>query len=216
MKYSNFKFYDHAPYGFNSRGHIDEKYRIKVSSTCVDSARSYFRFQKDIKEYRKKNNSLKGYQGSCYSDIIPIDIDRKNNLGEALRILQDFIKFITSEYNVQKEVLRCYFSGNRGFHLELPTNLLGDVKSSSKLNRQFKSFVLSLGDWGFDSSMYNTRQLYRIVNTINSKSGLYKIPLTIDEVLCLSIEAILKLAKTPQQELDPVEYEKINANQILS
>jgi len=216
MKNEKYKFIEMAQQGVNSRGQVTEINWVKVTNTYVDCYKTYFRYLKDILVYRKKNNSLREYHGSCYCDIIPIDIDRPKNLGESLRILKDFIRFLCKEHNISKEVMRCFFSGKKGFHLELPTNLLGNVKPSSDLPRLLKRFVLSLGDWGFDMSMYNSRQLYRIVNTINSKSGLYKIPLTIDEVFNLSIEEILELAISSRQELDPVDYEKVNANPGLS
>ncbi len=52
-------------------------------------------------------------------------------------------------------------------------------------------------DVSIDTAIYEHNRLWRIPNTKNRKSGLYKIPLTFDQLATLSIDQIKKLAKQP-------------------
>jgi DNA primase large subunit len=51
-----------------------------------------------------------------------------------------------------------------------------------------------------DTSVYTNRRLWRLVNSINSKSGLYKVPISQKELLHLSADNIMKLAEQPRSE----------------
>jgi hypothetical protein len=58
---------------------------------------------------------------------------------------------------------------------------------------------LSPGESNVDYAVYDKVRLWRIPNTINSKSGLYKIPLSIYELFSLTIPEIQELAKAPRE-----------------
>ena len=50
-----------------------------------------------------------------------------------------------------------------------------------------------------DKNIYDARRLFRIPNTINSKTGLYKIPLTIQEIRHLNLTGIQEIAHEPRR-----------------
>ncbi len=64
--------------------------------------------------------------------------------------------------------------------------------------------------WGikYDAGIYDLVRLWRISNTINSKSGLYKVPLTADELLGGSVESIKELANTKREGITTIPPER--------
>ena len=94
------------------------------------------------------------------------------------------------------------FSGNKGFHLTVPCQVFAPSPSRITLEL-YKKMAINAQNQGVpfvDTSVYNCRRLWRLVNSVNSKSNLYKIPLTYKELLNLSAESIMKLAQKPRCE----------------
>ncbi len=110
---------------------------------------------------------------------------------------RDCLNYLEQEYGVPLDAIGIFFSGSKGFHLEIPVSLLGGIKPSDDLPWKFKNFVLSLGDWNFDERIYNHNRLWRITNSKNKKTGLFKIRLTTAELFFLSIEEIKEKAQAP-------------------
>jgi len=102
-------------------------------------------------------------------------------------------------YELNLKTVRIYFSGAKGFHIEISAALFG-FEPSSELHRVFKAIAekITPDDVIIDTSIYDKMRLWRLPNTINSKSGLYKIPLLPKEVLDLSIDEIKELAREPR------------------
>lgn len=64
----------------------------------------------------------------------------------------------------------------------------------------------------FDTSVYNITRLFRIPNTRHQKSGLYKVPISFDELKDLKLENVKEIAKEPRYEefdITPVEAETL-------
>ena len=53
---------------------------------------------------------------------------------------------------------------------------------------------------GIDDMVYIRSAIYRVPHTINMKTGLYKIPLSIEEMKELNPQEIHKLASSPRTE----------------
>jgi len=73
--------------------------------------------------------------------------------------------------------------------------------------KKFAQYLLKAWDIKYDD-IYQLIHLFRIPNTINSKSGRYKIPLSLDEILTLKMAEIndLSIGKRPPVELiSPVQ-----------
>ncbi len=163
--------------------------------------RTWCRFEKDIIDYQTQNEgSLRGFNSSCYSDYLPIDIDNKNKPERSLITCKELIQYLEHEHSVIVKSLRIYFSGSKGFHLEIPTILFGDIVPSEDLPKRFKNIVLKFGFEDIDSKIYYKNCLWRLSNSINSKSGLYKIPITYDELTTLSYDKIKELANEPRYD----------------
>ena len=147
-----------------------------------------------LRHFETNNNSTAGYNGKVRFSFLAIDFD-SHDLNESLNWTRDLIRKLQEEYDVDTKQLRYYFSGNKGFHVEIPSWMIDvEHKPSSQYPQIFKAMVQELTEHA-DLSLYQTIRLYRINNTINSKTGFYKIELSQDELVSLSIEDIKELAK---------------------
>jgi len=105
------------------------------------------------------------------------------------------------EFDVPFEYLRIAFSGAKGFHITIPICAICETpQPKDDFYKIYKGIAEDLAtDFKFvDFSIYESKRLFRLTNTINSKSGLYKIPLTYDE-LEMTIDEIKELAKKPRK-----------------
>ena len=156
---------------------------------------SLFIFNQDAKNYfEKNNNSIKGFNGKATTKILVFDFDSKIDLSLAkehsLVLLEEFQK---QGIDVDKSA-RVFFSGNKGFHIELYTTKEFTPDECKDLGMQIKRiFKLST----LDTVIYNTTRLYRITNTINPNSNLYKIELDPKDLVDLTVEQIKERAKEP-------------------
>lgn len=156
---------------------------------------SLFSFPKEAKDYFEKNsNSIQGYNGKATTSKLIFDFDSKVDLEIAK---QDAIKLLVEFQNQGVDVkssVRTYFSGSKGFHVELYTNQVFTPQECKEFGLHFKK-IFDLKT--LDTVIYNTTRLYRINNTKNPKSGLYKIELEPQDLLELSVEQIKEKAKSP-------------------
>jgi len=204
---NNYEYVDAALDGVRSRNNpikISELGGLlKDKPKPIDCYSTYFQYKKDFYEHVKSNNSVRGYGGPCYSKYLPIDIDSidSNDLEKALVYARSLLRHLELTFELDLKVLPIYFSGAKGFHIMIPTDLFG-IEPGNKLDEIFKNLVQELLPEGVevDLKIYDKTRLFRLPNTIHSESGLYKIPLGLDEVFNKSIEEIKELAKKPRYE----------------
>lgn len=105
--------------------------------------------------------------------------------------------------DVPEKFIRVYFSGSKGFHIEVPHQLFG-VKPNKKVALAYKSIAKELKEEvcpDIDLAVYENKRLWRVVNSVNEKSNLYKIPLSVREIRKFSVENILTLAKRQRTDI---------------
>ncbi len=147
-------------------------------------------------EYVKEKGSLKNFFGVRYIDKIPVDIDKQDRSDErTLDILRGTI-YELENADVDCGSFQCYFSGS-GYHLILSGELF-NFQAGNDLPFIVKQTMKKLIP-DIDSSIYMRTGIYRLQHTPNQKTGLYKIPLTRNEVMNKNPEDIFKLAKTPRR-----------------
>ena len=117
---------------------------------------------------------------------------------------------------LKKNDIQLYFSGSKGFHIVIDPRVLGIVPIKD-LNAIYKALALYLYHVYnipvIDLRIYDKRRLFRIPNTINSKTGLYKVPISFDLLYDYTYDKLLEYAKEPKQL---PEYScKINANAAI-
>jgi len=198
MKYPEYKYIEVAIGGVNRRNNVVELSKFKTPTGKADCYRTVFRFPEAFRQHVERMGTVAGYRGPHCADFFPIDVDA-GDLGEAQKNACYIINRLNASYDVDLNALRCYFSGAKGFHILIPEQLL-DIAPSEKVSSSFKKMAREImGPVEYDASIYDTTRLFRLANTINSKTGLYKIPLYPAEILHGSIDKILELAKKPRK-----------------
>lgn len=207
MIYPEFKYVSIVIYGVIKKRTIVDVSLINDPYKLPDCYRSWCRFSYDIIQYQNAHKkSLKGYDGLCYSDFLPIDIDNKEKPEKSLQSCRDLLQYFKQKYEVPIKAIRIYFSGSKGFHLEIPTILFGKIEPDINIPPIFKNIVKSFGFNDIDTKIYFQNALWRLPNSINSKSGLYKIPLTYADIMTSTYGQICNKAKVPNTSVIWTSY----------
>lgn len=118
------------------------------------------------------------------------------------------VQLLSKWFKVPVEQIRLYFSGSKGFHVIIPHEVFGwapSVDLNTKLKCVMTQIQKELGTGRIDGRIYDRKRLFRIPNSINGKSGLYKIPLTLDELMKISsYEELKQIASKPKLAMFPV------------
>ena len=120
---------------------------------------------------------------------------------DAIRIVEYF-----NVIGIPFDYMKIYFSGKKGFHILISPQIF-DIKPSSDLNQVFKFIALYLNkklnlqalDYG---SIYSSRRMLRLPNSVHQGTGLHKIQLTYEELTDLDAYGIRELAKAPRKEFE--------------
>lgn len=169
-----------------------------------------FRYSKEISEHMKKNvrngkASVAGYPGKVWAPFFVMDIDSEN-LKDALEVSRQILTFLLKYWNLSQETLLVYFSGFAGFHILLDTRVFGKIESSENLHLAFSEIRKEITRPAkvkkrdaVDCSIKDKVRLFRVVNTINAKSGLYKVQLNLQELFKCSVEGVRNKARKAQR-----------------
>ena len=144
--------------------------------------------------------STKEVDEDCYCGLFfDFDSDElEKSRVDAIKVV-DFMLTL----GVPEKAIRTYFSGRRGFHVLIEPEIFG-IKPTSNLTHVVKTCCEALAEQcnltTFDGSVYSTYRMWRIPNSVNTKSQkrAYKIPVTIKELRELTPEAIVALANNPR------------------
>jgi len=165
----------------------------------VDGFNSIFLHDDAFAEYVQLNKSVKGYVGRVFADHFVWDFDSVN-VEEAQKDAIELCDILYSKYN--QDNVKIFFSGNKGFHVLYMSPELLQLESS-KINTIVRAVCINFAEMlpTFDLKIYDTTRIFRTPNSKHPASGLYKIPLTYDELSSMSIEDIKQLA-TQQRKLE--------------
>ena len=157
-----------------------------------------FKSQKALlKPGAKGEGKVAGITG-VYSNYLVLDFDSKDDLERARKAAIEVIDSLNAY--TSPEHYNITFTGSKGFTIEL---YLDKEYTSRELRAIAENLAGNLREW--DTSLYDENQLIRVVGTRHPDTGLYKIPLTREQIETLSIDEIKALAKTPG-ELEWTEY----------
>lgn len=189
------KHYINLRSGLNSKPHLipeSEALEKYVNSLDKDWYVSLFRYTEEHKKYVEETGSVSGIRDTLTNNLY-FDFDSKSDLENARNDALVTANRLL-EKGIPEDAIRCYFTGNKGFSLEVSINeyLTPD---------QFKSVVFNLaGDLDtFDRVVNDPNRIVRLANTKHQTSGLYKINLSPEELTSLPIEDIKKIAKNPRK-----------------
>jgi KaiC/GvpD/RAD55 family RecA-like ATPase len=195
---SNFNFAEYVVGGLTHRNKVSSVFAFNGERQgCY---RSLFTFDEGLKAHVEKTGSVSGYVGPHTSAALAWDFD-----GDDLELVrQEVVKFclmLEAIMEIRLDAMHIAFSGSKGFHVLIPMAVIGDVQPSEDFSAIYRGVCLELAE-GFplaDSSIYEVRRIFRLLHSIHEKSGLYKIPLTFDELMGNDSDKIRELAKTDRQ-----------------
>jgi|GEM_PF-3055618 len=176
-------------------------YRSKPPKLVTLEELKRMTFDKDVEAYSSvyRFQTYDPYTGPILSSLL-LDFDCKDlelARKEALKIINYFIEKV----GVPEEAIWTCFSGSKGFHVFINRRVFG-TKPHEKLNIIWRFIAEKLRDTlklsTLDMSTFDRRRMVRLENTVNKRSNLFKIPLTLEELHTLSIDEIKELARKPR------------------
>lgn len=157
------------------------------------------RFKVDYLTHRNESGTVEGFSGPCYVDDFWFDVDDEN-LQNSMGATFNLIMTLEATFGVDRRDIRLHFSGKKGFHVGVPSRTFG-AEPSPELPRALKAMAKRIADQAgitVDLSIYRTNSLLRLPNTVNAKSGSYKIPLSLEGFDTLTLDELFELARTAQ------------------
>jgi hypothetical protein len=189
---------------------------------------SSFLYSYDVLNYIAKNRingkpSISSYGGVIWGTYLFTDLDSRD-LEKSLLTAKQMVSFLTENWKLPYESVLVYFSGHAGYHVMIDHRVFGVVSPSPDLNVVFAVIRKELPKKArvtypetVDQSIGDKARIIRLPDTINIKSGLRKIQLTIPELFELGTEDIKEKAKKKQPlyftdltGMIPTEYVKPN------
>jgi hypothetical protein len=160
---------------------------------------SAFVFGPDFRKWLDDTGSVRDFVGACWSPWIWWDIDREGDIEHARRDTARLALHLDERYRLPDDGLLLFVSGGKGFHVGLPTSLFAPEPSPifHKVARHFAGVCAERSAVTIDDGVYDRVRAFRAPNSRHPKTGLHKRRLTLDEVLRLSTDAILKLGAEP-------------------
>lgn len=159
----------------------------KIIKPNKDYYLSAFKFNEDHKKKFDETGSVAGIVNVVTDDLF-FDID-SSDLHQAKKDLLELINRLNKK-GYDSTCLKIFFSGNKGFELRITTD-------TEMTPSEVKNICLNIatGLKTIDPVIYNATRIIRLPLTKHNKSGLYKYPLTVDDVKSSSIEDIKQMAK---------------------
>lgn len=166
------------------------------------------------------NDKLKGFEKDKYTTVysyentnidtcnfiaplyIDLDIDDiENNYDKLIRDLKIIYRQLKVLFLLTDDEITVYFSGAKGFHIIVHQNVFG-FEPSRTLNKDLKKVALHLKAYTItkcvDTKIYDYKRLFRINNTINSKTNLFKVQVRYNEVINMSYDELKEYASSPK------------------
>lgn len=179
---------------------LDDKYETSVNRIINKYPDSDF--YETIYEYNQEHfnkfentKSVAGFTGLTTKRLI-FDFDHKKETDKAKADAVELASRLIS-HGVSEDNIRIYFSGNKGFHVEVHTD---EYMSKSEVDNIIGNMTTGLET--VDKKILDENRLFRLPLTFNKGGGLHKIPLTLKDLSDLSINDIRDKAILDDEKLD--------------
>jgi hypothetical protein len=201
-----------TPYAFrimggtvNTRRLVDYAKAFRAYCNADPAARlevpaylSAFVYPVEFRRHLELTGSTRDYRGSVGVSSIKFDVDRDGNLDAALHDTRRLAAFLVDRYRLDADDLMIGFSGSKGFHVELPVGWTIEPSTDANMTcRRFAEHVARERGVTIDSGVYDKVRPFRAWNSKHLKTGLYKVRISLDELLYLRVDAIACRAVEP-------------------
>lgn len=211
----HFKYCEIVTGGTHNRGNIIELPNNVTNYTLdyfgkevVDGFHSLFTHTEDYKLFTDMEGGKKGYKGEVFSNYLFWDMDNENV--DIAR--KDTIELVERLFSFNYSRIQIYFSGNKGFHVLFGCNELNNLKGDPNFNLKVKSICSKIAENldSFDKKIYDKTRIIRTPNSRHSKTNLYKIELTYDQLNELTTKEIYELAREQKKISNLIIGEEYN------
>ena len=188
--------------------------------------RNHFINIKDLKE------NLKQYDGDTYCTVYRYDSEDQNTANfiaplyfdldiddienNFMKVKQDLLlvmRRLKTLFNLSNKDIELFFSGSKGFHILINHKIFG-FEPSKNINKQYKKIAVDLKTYtvnkSVDTKIYDNKRLFRVPNTINHKTGLYKVPIGYDKIKSINTFEELKEYASKPRPIIPKIYKYNN------
>lgn len=152
-----------------------------------------------VYRYANTNQDLSTVVAPLYLDL---DMDNiEENYDKLKRDLHLIYRQLKRILYLEDKDIDIYFSGSKGFHIMINEKVLR-LEPDKALNESYKIFALRLKSFTLyktiDTKIYDKKRLFRVPNTINSKTGLYKVPISLKQLNEFDYNDLVEWAKEPK------------------
>lgn len=158
-------------------------------------------------DYPKEPNKFD--QSTAIINCLAFDFDIQESEGTTFEdVRADMLKLSDWAYRHSAYPL-ISFSGKKGGHIRIPLKPLKLTRPKETLHMFFDQLCEAASFKTIDTSVTaDIERILRVPNTVNSKSNLWCIPLTYDELKTLSHDEISELARFPRSiQADRIEHD---------
>jgi hypothetical protein len=204
---------DRFPYAFRILGPLDGP-RKRVEAVAARAAYrrcdpraqvdkeaylSHFHFDESFREYLATTGSTRGFVGATWAEELVFDIDRENDMTAALDDTRRLVMSLVQVHAVPPHGMTVCFSGNKGFHVALPTRLwLADGGPSfHRVAGVFAVRLATTAEVRIDSSVYDRVRAIRAPNSRHPKTGLHKRHVPMEMLETATSGQVIELASQP-------------------
>ncbi len=172
---------------------------------------SLYVYSEDHKDQFKKTKSFKGMTGVT-TDKIFFDFDSKDDLDQAREDTKEIVDKLL-QWGISEDDIQICFSGCKGFSVSIKTDKKFTPEDLKTLSYNMAGYLDT-----YDGTVYDAQRVIRMIGTKHQKSGLYKIPLELEELYELSIDEIKKEAndyKKVKQRLEEFSWDTVKLPEKL-
>ncbi len=212
MGYSDFRFVEVAKYVSKINAVIREKRDGEAVMPCVD----------DLDEFRDRHRNTGVYTSVFRYQEPNLDASRTGPFyfdldSDNLEYSHAEVKRLYSALSdsIPSDSIRTYFTGSKGFHIEVPASVLGLSISPdlSKVHRLIaEHYQKSLDLATIDFAVYEPRRMWRMPDSRHQKTGLFKVELLEGELMG-SLSDIMDIARGPRNLEEPEFTFSMQANE---
>ena len=152
------------------------------------------------------------------------DFDNENDFEQVRKDAISIMSFISIVFKIPEEYVSIYYSGSKGIHIVVPGSIMG-IQPRDDLNEIFKYIAMKSVRYTehktMDIKIYDRKRLFRVPFTRHEKTGAYKIPLTMDELMNKKREDIIVTAASYKpdssitlKDIFPKEHPTMPAAQV--
>lgn len=169
-----------------------------------------------VYKYTEKPTVLAKYNKPVGADSLFWDIDN-TSLDVALQDTKTMVSRLLY-MGIYPQHIHVYFSGNKGFHIVVPSQRLVDVGATQHIPTIVCNVCagIAAGLSSFDRMVYDRTRIFRMANSRHSKTHNYKTGITCDHVNSLSIGEIVSMSQTQHNKpsswvLEPMSNDELDA-----